>query len=407
MFKDYNKYLSASLRVYLFVLIVIFIMKLIGLDYFGIDTSYPIVSYIDSIYNNFIIANIINFIFIMFYQHIMTSLIIENKSYKLTLISIPFTFVFQFFIKSILIKYGLNVIGEIIYLFILCYLYTKINKIKKFKIKKFTIIIFLNMFFQLISYATRYRYSLEYISSPSICIILAIDYTIMMLMMYRIYFMKGDVKIWEYQDQAGSSLQNKLQLRKLLKKLQKNFLNFKKQDKTTKLTIIIYSILSLIWNLFTIFVVLLFAKLNNTFIECIFIITSFWLTKKTFGKAFHLPSMVQCFIVSNLSYYILNRITTPLGISIFIPIMLGVGLSYLTSKLVKKVYKSLYRGMPKELFEETILKIVDKDSEKYKICYEYFIEKQSEISLAMKYNYSVDGIKKIKSRINKKIKELK
>ena len=87
--------------------------------------------------------------------------------------------------------------------------------------------------------------------------------------------------------------------------------------------------------------------------------------------------------------------------------MLGVGLSYFTSKLVKKTYKPLYKGMPKELFEETILKVVDKDSDKYKICYDYFINKKSALYLSTKYNYTEAGIRKIKDRINNKIKGLK
>ena len=116
--------------------------------------------------------------------------------------------------------------------------------------------------------------------------------------------------------------------------------------------------------------------------------------------------MLQCFIVSNISYYILNRITTPLGISIFVPILLGVGLSYLTSKLVKKTYKPLYKGMPKELFEETILKVADKNSLKYKICYDFYIRGKSDLSLSFEYNYSLPGIRKIKNRINDKIREL-
>ena len=41
MFKDYDKYLSTSLKVYLFVLVIIFIMKMVGLDYFGIDINNP------------------------------------------------------------------------------------------------------------------------------------------------------------------------------------------------------------------------------------------------------------------------------------------------------------------------------------------------------------------------------
>ena len=41
MFKDYDKYLSASLKVYLFVLVCVLILKLVGLDYFGIEVNNP------------------------------------------------------------------------------------------------------------------------------------------------------------------------------------------------------------------------------------------------------------------------------------------------------------------------------------------------------------------------------
>ena len=51
MFKDFNKYLSTSLKVYIFVLILIFILKLMGLDYFGIDINNPTMIKIN---NNFI-----------------------------------------------------------------------------------------------------------------------------------------------------------------------------------------------------------------------------------------------------------------------------------------------------------------------------------------------------------------
>ena len=146
--------------------------------------------------------------------------------------------------------------------------------------------------------------------------------------------------------------------------------------------------------------------LNETFIECIFILSSFFISKHVFGKAFHLDSMLKCFVVSNLTYYCLNRITTPVGISIFVPIILGVGLSYFTSKLVKKSYQPLYKGMSEDLFNESILKVVDQDSEKYKICYDFFVKKHNALKLSRKYNYTEAGIRKIISRVNGKIKEL-
>ena len=52
MFKDYNKYLKASLKVYLFVLGIIFILKLIGLDYFGLDVNNPMLNKISNYLSN-------------------------------------------------------------------------------------------------------------------------------------------------------------------------------------------------------------------------------------------------------------------------------------------------------------------------------------------------------------------
>ena len=63
--------------------------------------------------------------------------------------------------------------------------------------------------------------------------------------------------------------------------------------------------------------------------------------------------------------------------------------------------------MPEDVFNETILKVVDKDSEKYRICYDYYIKKERALALSFKYKYSEAGIRKIKDRVNEKIKELK
>ena len=411
MFKDYDKYLTASLKVYLFVLICIFIMKLVGLDHFGLDYSNNVIVYIDNIFVKYkLLKMLVYFIELMFYQYIMTSIIVNDNSKKFkkyTLYTIPFTFIFQARIKNILISYNISVIFELLYLFIICYIYIKTNKKKEKIIKNYVKIIMLNLLIQLISIMTRYGYTIEYIDSISTNFILNIDYIIMLIILYKIYFMKGENKLCGiFLEEVGSSSLKKANLKKSLKKLQKNWRSFKKLDKVTKLTGIIYLILSLFWNTLCVAIVIFVAMLNDTFIECIFILTSFWLTKGKFGKAFHFKSMGKCFIVSNLSYYVLNRLTTPLGISIIIPIMLGVGLSYVTSKFVKKTYKPLYRGMSPELFEETILQVTDKDSHKYKICYDFYINKKSIIALSMKYNYTEAGIRKIKDRINKQIKGL-
>ncbi|MBO7611054.1 MAG: accessory gene regulator B family protein [Elusimicrobia bacterium] len=408
MFKDYDKYLRASLKVYLFVLVLVFIMKMVGLDYFGLDLNNKIFNYINSNFlNNKITLSIYNITLIMIYQYIMISIICKNNTTKIRLINIytfPFTLTIQL-LKSLLIGSVFSLILELTYLYVLFIIINNLtSKLKlKFFNKKFLIVIILNFIFQFISSISRYKYSITCINNQVADMLLNLDYMFMMLILHKLYFEKGEI-LCTYQVEVGSFSQTKANLLKLPKRLQRNLHNFKALDKETKLTYIIYFILSLIWNTLTIVIILLFAKLNGTIIECLFILTSFWLSKRVFGKPFHLPSMKQCFIVSNLTYYILNRITTPLGISILIPIMLGVGLSYITSKLVKKTYKPLYKGMPKEKFEESILKVAEKDSIRYKVCYDFFINKENAIYLASKYNYTEAGIRQIIYMVKKEIK---
>ena len=402
MFKDYDKYFTVSLKVYLFVLFCTFILILVGLDYFGITSDFDLFPY-KTLYA------IYTYILLYFTTLILLSISCNDKSKKIkfyVLITYPFSFIISNLPRYIQ-SYPIYFIISFSYLYLLCLIFTRFKDIKGVS-KRYVVFTILNIFYQFISLITRDARVDSFNNSFIVMFILNFDYILMLLISYNLYFKIGGKKLWNhYQvEEVGSSLQKKINLKTLLKNLQKNWHKFKKLDRETKLAGIIYFILSFIWNIFTLVVVLFIAKLNNTLIECIFIISSFWLSKKIFGKAFHLKSMIQCFVISNLTYYILNRITLNIGISILIQILLGVGLSYLTSKLVKKMYKPLYRGMPKELFEETVLKVTDKGSLKYNICYDYFVNRKSSISLSIKYNYSKDGIDKIKDRINAKIKEL-
>lgn len=406
MFKDYNKYLSASLKVYLFVLVCVFIMKIVGLDYFGLDLTNPIIQRLQLFLSKYwVIRDIIYFIPMFSNEFVIVTITCKDNSKKIKkylILLIPIFYLFE--VLNIRLFGNLSILIEYIYLIIIISIYNK--KINLKSIKRTIITTSCVVLMQIISTFTRLRYSIEYVDNIPANIILNLDFFIMLIISYKMYFLKGGFNLCYQVDQCSSSLK-KISLKMLLKKSQENYHNFKQLPKVERLSIIIYIVLSLIWNTLSLIIILIVAQLNHTFIECLFILTSFWLSKRTFGKPFHLSSMAQCFVVSNLTYYTLNRITMPLGISMFVPILLGVGLSYVTSKFVKKTYKPLYKGMPEELFEETILKVVDKDSIKYNVCYDFYIRKESDVSLSFKYNYSVAGIRKIKDRINQKIKELK
>ena len=403
MFKDYKKYLSTSLQVYLFVLIIIFILKIVGLDYFGLDTSNPILTKINEFALKYKLDYVYYFLTLSIYNYIFISICSDNKKiFGYSLLST---------ILMILLSLAKSMIPKVVTIIIQFFIIYLISKIinKNVRFKKVFIFSILNIIFQIISLLIRNNSIIVESDNFIKGLLMNLDYIIMCIILFKLYFTKGENGQCQIGDQFLSSLK-KISLKKSLQKLRKNFQNnieaFKKQSKEEKLTIIIFSILSLIWNTLTVVIILIIAKLNDTLIECIFILTSFWLSKRSFGKAFHFDSMIICFIVSNLTYYVLNRITAPLGISMIIPILLGVGLSYVTSKFVKKTYKPLNRGMSKELFEETILQVTEKGSDKYNICYDFYIEKKSDLSLSYKYNYSVSGIRKIKDRINEKIKRL-
>lgn len=396
MFKDYYKYLTTSLKVYLFVLVVIFILKLVGLDYFGLDINNSNFTNIFMLLAKYKIDYILQYLCLYLNFYLIKSIMLKNCKFNFDVILIPSIIIVG---THILLKYNLGQLYSIFNIFVMFVYFV----IKKVKIKRITMIFLINTLIQFISSIVR-NYDIQNYKTL-FNLIMNIDYYIMLIIWYKLE-KQGGVNVWENFQEVYSYLQLKLNLKNLLKNLQKKLHNFKEKTKQEKIAIYIYLLFSLIWNTLSVVVVLLVAKLNKTFIECMFILTSFWLSKRSFGKAFHLPSMAQCFAVSNLTYYILNRITTPLGVSILVPIMLGVGLSYFTSKLVRKLYKPLYRGMPKEIFEETITKVTDKNSMKYKICYDYYILKKSAISLSLKYNYSEPGIRKIINRINKQIKGL-
>lgn len=401
--KDFDKFLSVSVQVYLFVLIVACTLKLAGLNCFGLQTQNPTILKITNFITKYHLINVWYFITLYIYTYCIVAIAVNNRQVKTKVLIYTIVGAAIKVFETYYCDQTSTALLDIFYLYLICF---ATNKNYKFltMLKRTTIIIIVTTLYQLVSAATRAGDMQMYDYNFIQLIILDLDYILLCLLTIKIYFSERSVKVCTME--VGYSLQKKIHLKNLLTNLLKHYSNFKKQDRQYKASVIIYSILSIFWNIFTLVVVIFIAMLNNTLIECLFIMTSFWLTKSIFGRAFHLDSMLQCFVVSNVSYYVINRVTTPAGISIFVPVLLGVGLSYFTSRLVKNTYKPLYKGMPEDLFNETILQVTDKDSKKYLICYDYFIKNKSAIALSRKYNYTDYAIRQIANRVNDKIKRL-
>jgi hypothetical protein len=299
------------------------------------------------------------------------------------------------------------VIIDFIYVFILSLIYKKLKFNKNNFINYFFITI-LMMIFQVISLITRdYNINIRLETNFIAQAIMSIDYVLIGIIFYKYYFLKGGNSIWEVVHYSGLDLMMKS--KNLLKKFQKKLQNKERKQLTREQKVynLIFYPFVIIYNLFSMAVIFLIAYLFNSVIECIFITLSFWINKFTFGKPFHAKDSKTCFIISSASYIILNKLaTSTIGISFLWQVILGVMFSFITSRFVKNTIKKLYRGMPIEEFNNSILKVTDKDSLQYKICYLYYIDRKSELEISYKVNYSVDNIKKIKSKINKKIVEL-
>lgn len=400
MKQDLQKLFSTAIVTYMFVLCITLIVKIIGLDYFGLEISNPFILKLSNlITTNCIVNNIIYFIPLIINQFIIISVICNDNSrrmIKYNILSLPLFYILE---TTKLNLFGnLSTIIELLYFFIFIIIYNK--NINKQIIKRFLKTILFMLFIQIFSVFTRVNYSIEYITNPITNLLLNFDYIIILIIMYKLNFMKGDEKTCSYQVVQYSFLHQQTSLKNSLKKLQiKSLTNKQKFIFFTTWT------LYLLWNIFTVFIILFVAKINGTIVECIFILTAFWLNKRVFGKPFHMKNAYQCFIVSNLAYYCLNRLTLHLQISILIPVILGILLSYFTSKLVKKNEKKLYRGMSEDELKYYLTKITNNKLD-YKICKLFYVDRCSEVKIASMVNYSVENIKKRKKIINDKLKEL-
>ena len=407
MKKDLDKLLSSTLKTYFIILIGIFIIKLFGIDYFGLDTRNEIIVLIDNFINRFHLEMVWYGITLYIYTYIILSISCVDNSKRMKIFTLcilsPCLIIQQ--LKTIFNIPMLFIFTDLLWLFMLSIVYIKIikrNKIEKHNVVNYWLYCIINILFQAISITIRnipfiYQTGYEYGSLATI--IINIDYLILSIITYKLFFNIGGKSLWDMV--AGLFSHLLALLKSFPTKLQNFYLNNKSKSRFEKISDSIYIPLFILWNIFTIMVVLFIATLNHTFAECIIILCSFWINKRTFGKAFHMPTAFSCFIVSNLTYYALNRITIPAGISLMISVILGIALCYITSKFVKT--KKLYRGMSLNEYNSNVLDLYDEESVYYQIGKLFYVDRYSEQWIATKLAYSVPSIQKKKYELKKQI----
>lgn len=405
MRKDIDKLFIKSIETYLFLLVLVMIIKLLGGNYFNITLNNKSIMMIDEFITSYNLENIWYSFTLFINVYITLSITCNDNSKKMKKYSL-FGLVIAIILQQLKTIYDIPILFVMIdfcYLFLLSIIYMKINKkkITKNNLINFIVYTLLLNLVQLISICTR---NIEITNENSFFtyFVLNIDFLLMLIIIYKLYFLKGGFRVWV--EEVFSGLQKLISLKNLLKKLQEN--SCKKLSKEEKIYNVIYIPLYLLWNLFTMAVIIFISMLNDAFIEAVFITLSFWINKRVFGKPFHFKSVYLCFIFSSVVYFILTRITFKIEDSILIPIFLGVFLSYFTSHLVEKEHKKkLYKGMPEEDFYELINKVTD-DKLTIKMCKEYYCDREKQIKIARQNGYSIESFQKKKKKINDLIKEL-
>lgn len=408
MKKDLDKLISRTLFTYFSILFIVVILKLFGINYFGLDMNNKIINNINHFILKCKLENIWYSITLFINTYVIFAITCNDNSNRMkifTLITMPINMLMQI-IKT---KYNIPLIfmlTDILYLIILilCYIkFVKKEKIYKYNIRNYFMFSIITIIFQFASVLTR-NVTITNENNFIVYSILDIDYIVLNILAYKLYFMKGGKDLWV--EVHGSFSDLLISLKKLPTKLQLSYQLAKPKTQQDELANKIYLVLFWLYNFFSVFVILFIGSLNETFIECIFILSSFWINKGVFGKPFHLKKASTCFIVSSLSYYILNRLTWDIGISFLIPIILGIALSYITSKFIA-IQENLYlhKGMSEENFYKLISKVTSNE-EHIKICKMYYVDKETNLKIALHFNYSEINIKKIKQNINNKIKEL-
>ena len=221
MFKDFNKYLSTSLKVYLFVLIIVFILKLMGLDYFNLNentTFTKIIWYLVKYRLDYMLQFLS--LYVSFY--LIKSIVLQNYKIDFETFIIPSINNIGIFF---LFKYNCTSLYPIFNTLILMIYFI----IKKAKIRRILKVFAINIMIQFISSIIRNYDAQNY--DTIVNSIMNIDYYIMLIIWYKLE-KQGGVKICQDNGQeVGSYLLMKANLKNLPKRLQTNLHNFKKKPK--------------------------------------------------------------------------------------------------------------------------------------------------------------------------------
>ena len=395
--------LKSILKVSSMLIVVSVFFKLLGFNVFGLDLKNEILISVCDFLEKTKLNFGINVILLILEIYIILRLSCTSKNkriyYILALLGGLINFGVQYLIFE-KIGYTFYPVFCVVLFVILATIIEKKINIKKPLIIAGIIVLYqaMTLFLRNITIDDKYEILYDFL--------LIFDEIVLLLSTYYIFLKRNcelkwnyflDFPVWELVKQASAI--NSKSPSDILKEKKKLWVEAPKEEKAY---FIIYLMLIFMSELVNLTIIFFVAFLNHSIIECMFIFTSFMITKKVFGKPFHFDSAVKCWIVSNLTYYLLNKISLPITLSFVVPITLGVLLSYVMSRFVKEKSKQLYRG----IYEQELLEICDNKNltgHEINILKDFYCDRMSLVKMGFKYNYTEPAIRKQKKKALEKI----
>ncbi|MGN1337344.1 MAG: accessory gene regulator B family protein [Candidatus Coprovivens sp.] len=143
-------------------------------------------------------------------------------------------------------------------------------------------------------------------------------------------------------------------------------------------------------------------------LEYFIIIISFFIMRQCFGKSYHADSVIKCTTLSLLVFVLATKLSMPIYLTILCNVLIGCLVAYIMHiwyyyiKYTSNCGITVSKGMSIEDLIELKNQYGLTELE-FNILNDYYINRIKINDIAFKYEYSSDGIKKIKAKALNKI----
>lgn len=154
-----------------------------------------------------------------------------------------------------------------------------------------------------------------------------------------------------------------------------------------------------------------FACFNNCLLEVSIIVACFFAFRRNFEKQYHAKNGWWCTLYTIILFYIISNISPDITISVLIIIIftyfINLFLYYVRDYLdLQDRFKAKKVNISKGMSEKDLKSITENEDInelEYNILRDYYVKRDRLNIIAIRYNYSIDNINKIKSKAIKKL----